>query len=319
MVKLVRLALRLAELVALHLAFSSLKLETLFPNAELNLLSLYSGYHAKALFASCPVSLCPTTELFYSSIEQGSDDLNYRRNTLNTLFRPRITSLCHDVCDTLMSWFSALAQWRGRLLRTGYSPFLRPVVVGGGRVVWGCICGAGVGGGGARARPAAGRVAHHSCPAPAMAPFPVQGRSSLWTVSCCWGGWPVLLLGCDACRTVGGCLQSGAALISVRLNVGSLPIRSSSPTVAGCLLGGFPVGRDLWGGELIVGGVLPRINIGTWGLCDSLYCLCLVLVCRGRYGRDSGESCQQLRCQVVCLDYQGCEADLDSGSCAQSQ
>ena len=25
------------------------------------------------------------------------------------LFRPRITSLCHDVCDTLMSWFSALA------------------------------------------------------------------------------------------------------------------------------------------------------------------------------------------------------------------
>jgi hypothetical protein len=29
-----------------------------------------------------------------------------------------------------------------------------------------------------------------------------------------------------------------------------------------------------------VGGV-PRINIGTWGLCD---CLCLVLVCRGRYG-----------------------------------
>ena len=64
---------------------------------------------AKALFATCPVSLCPTTELFYSSIEQGSDDLNYRRNTLNTLFRPRITSLCHDVCDTLMSRFSALA------------------------------------------------------------------------------------------------------------------------------------------------------------------------------------------------------------------
>jgi hypothetical protein len=65
--------------------------------------------HARALFASCPVSLCPTSELFYSSIEQGSDHLNYRRNTLNTLFRPRITSLCHDVCDTLMSRFSALA------------------------------------------------------------------------------------------------------------------------------------------------------------------------------------------------------------------
>jgi hypothetical protein len=65
---------------------------------------------AKVLFTSCPVSLCPTTELFYSSIEQGSDDLNYRRNSINTLFRPRITSLCHDVCDTLMSRFSALAK-----------------------------------------------------------------------------------------------------------------------------------------------------------------------------------------------------------------
>jgi len=34
-------------------------------------------------------------------------------------------------------------------------------------------------------------------------------------------------------------------------------------------------------------------------------------------GRDSGESCQQRRCQVVCPDYQGCEADPDSGHCAQ--
>jgi hypothetical protein len=25
-------------------------------------------------------------------------------------------------------------------------------------------------------------------------PFPVQGRSSLWTAACCWGGWLVLLL-----------------------------------------------------------------------------------------------------------------------------
>ena len=71
-------------------------------------------YHVKALFASCPVSLCPTNELFYSSIEQGSDDPKYRRNTLNTLFRPRITSLCHDVCDTFMSRFSALA-WTSML------------------------------------------------------------------------------------------------------------------------------------------------------------------------------------------------------------
>jgi hypothetical protein len=40
------------------------------------------------------------------------------------------------------------------------------------------------------------------------------------------------------------------------------------------------------GGERIVGGV-PRFNIGTWGLCDRL---CLVLVCRGRYGLGGGSS-----------------------------
>ena len=73
--------------------------------------------------------------------------------------------------------------------------------------------------------------------------------------------------GCDACLAVGGGLQSGAALIDgVRLDVWSLPPRSSSPTVAGCRLGGFPVGRDRWGGERVVGGVLPRISIGTWGV-----------------------------------------------------
>jgi len=57
---------------------------------------------------------------------------------------------------------------------------------------------------------------------------------------------------------IGGC-----ALINVLLDVGPLPPRSSSPTVAGCQLGGFPVGRDQWGGESVVGGLLPRINIGT--------------------------------------------------------
>ena len=70
-------------------------------------------------------------------------------------------------------------------------------------------------------------------------------------------------------------------------------------------MGGYPVGRDRWGGERVVGGVLPRINIDAdvwgessimtgvyerwclstlhigWGLCDRL---CLVLVRRGRYG-----------------------------------
>jgi hypothetical protein len=88
------------------------------------------------------------------------------------------------------------------------------------------------------------------------------------------------------------------------------PRRRASPSPffladSGGLSVGYPAGRDLWGGERIVGGVLPRINIGVdvwgessimtgvykrwcsstlhigWGLCDSL---CLVLVCRGRYG-----------------------------------
>ncbi len=73
-----------------------------------------------------------------------------------------------------------ITRWRGRLLTTGYPPCFRPVVVGGpGRVVWGCGGGAGDGGGAARARPAAGRVARRGGPAPALAPFPVPGRSSL--------------------------------------------------------------------------------------------------------------------------------------------
>jgi len=67
-----------------------------------------------------------TTEHFYSSIEQGLDDLNYRRNTLNTLFRPRITSLCHDVCDTLMSRFISLAVIRGQTGISRWAPLRWP-------------------------------------------------------------------------------------------------------------------------------------------------------------------------------------------------
>ena len=72
------------------------------------------------------------------------------------------------------------------------------------------------------------------------------------------GGWLVLVRGGIACRAVGGGLQqSGAVLIDVRLDVGPLPPRSSSLTLAGCLLVGW-VGflSDRWGGERVVGGVL---------------------------------------------------------------
>jgi hypothetical protein len=47
--------------------------------------------------------------------------------------------------------------------------------------VGGCGGWAGVGGGGSRARSAAGRVAHRCGPALALDPFPVPGRSSLFT------------------------------------------------------------------------------------------------------------------------------------------
>jgi hypothetical protein len=100
------------------------------------------------------------------------------------------------------------------------------------------------------------------------------------------------------------CLRSGAALVYIRLDVVPLPSSSSSQTVEGCLFSGHPVGRDQFGGNHIVGGVLPHIHIVSnvwgkssimtgvyqhwclstlyirWGLC---YCVCLVLVCRGRY------------------------------------
>ncbi len=133
----------------------------------------------------------------------------------------------------------------------------------GGRDVWGWDCEADGVGGGPRVRPTACRVVLCVGPAPALAPFPVQGCSSLWSESCCWGGWLVLVRGCCACLTVSGDLQWGAALINVHLDVGPLQPSSSSLTVEGCWLGGFPAGRYLWGGECGVMGVLPRINIGT--------------------------------------------------------
>jgi hypothetical protein len=48
---------------------------------------------------------------------------------------------------------------------------------------------------------------------------------------------------------------SGAAPVVVRLDVVSFPPRSSVPTVADCRLGGYPVGRDRWGGKRAVGGM----------------------------------------------------------------
>jgi hypothetical protein len=136
-------------------------------------------------------------------------------------------------------------------------------------VVRGCVCGAVVCGGGSRARPAADRVALRCGPASALAPFPVPGRSSLfYAVDCVLslGGWVVLVRDGGACHAVGGVLRSGG---SSRRHP---PRRRASPSPffvadSGGLLGWYPVGRDWWGGDRVVGGVLPRINIGAnvWG------------------------------------------------------
>jgi hypothetical protein len=106
--------------------------------------------------------------------------------------------------------------------------------------VWGYDGGSGVCGGAARAWPAACRVARRGGPVPALAAFPVPGRSSLWTASCFWGG--VAGAGAGRRRMLRSLWwpATGAALIDVRLDVGPLPPRSSSLTVAGCRLGGFP-------------------------------------------------------------------------------
>ena len=98
-------------------------------------------------------------------------------------------------------------------------------------VVWDCGGGEGGGGGGDRSWPCV--AAQRSCAGAgpllrAGAQLPVD------CISLLGGGWLVLLRGCDACLAVCGGLQSEAALIDVRLDVGSLAPRSSSPTVAGC-------------------------------------------------------------------------------------
>ena len=52
-----------------------------------------------------------------------------------------------------------------------------------------------------------------------------------------------------------GGLCSGAVHVVVRLEVVPLQPRSSAPTVAGCRLGGYPAGRDQWGGKHAAGGM----------------------------------------------------------------
>jgi len=50
-------------------------------------------------------------------------------------------------------------------------------------------------------------------------------------------------------------LSSGAAPVVVRFDIVSFPPCAFPPTVAGCRLGGYPVGRDQWDGKRSAGGM----------------------------------------------------------------
>ena len=79
----------------------------------------------------------------------------------------------------------------------------------------------------------------------------------------------MLLRGCDACRAVGRGLQSGATLIGIRLDVGSLPPRSSSLTVTGCRLGGFL--------SDVIGGVESALWEGCYPASALAHGVCVIV------------------------------------------
>jgi hypothetical protein len=101
-------------------------------------------------------------------------------------------------------------------------------------LVLGCCGGrAGGGGGGSRARSASGRVAHRCGPALALDPFPVPGRSSLFTfLQVAYHWWASRVAVCvrrpgdthALCRRVVGVLRSVpvAGCVRVSSSVGRL-------------------------------------------------------------------------------------------------
>jgi hypothetical protein len=95
-----------------------------------------------------------------------------------------------------------------------------------------CGGGAGDGGGGSRARPAAGRVEQLGGPAQALAPFPVPGCNLL----CHFRGWPATAGGSRA--PVCGCCPEDADTLWQR-DVGVLRLMP----VTGCVRVSGSVGR----------------------------------------------------------------------------
>ncbi len=100
-------------------------------------------------------------------------------------------------------------------------------------------------------------------------PSPETGRSPRRGASLCGGGGRPRRGAAARRRAVGGGLRSGPPS-SASVSTSGLSLRFSLPTVIGCRLGGFPAGRGRWGGERVVGGVLPRISVGAWGLGGRL-------------------------------------------------
>ena len=137
--------------------------------------------------------------------------------------------------------------------------------------MWGCGGGAGGGGGGARSWPCGAEeeeedlfVFNDTIEGPRAA----QRSGWRWPPSPCRGVAPC---GLRLVTGVGGwCCCCGAVTHAVR-SVGACnwgpPSLASSLTVTGCRLGGFPVRRDRWGGERVVGGVLPLAH----GVCVLVY------------------------------------------------
>jgi hypothetical protein len=121
-------------------------------------------------------------------------------------------------------------------------------------------------------------------------PAPTSAHCPMGTVTCVL----VRRIASPEHASFGG-LYSGLALVAVRLHVVSPPPRSFTPDEADCSLVGGPAGSDrgVADSELREGcprtttDVSRRCSRGIFdrrssdGLCARL---CLVLVCRGRYG-----------------------------------
>ena len=151
--------------------------------------------------------------------------------------------------------FAATQLWRGSLLTTGHLSSSHPVVVGEGDVVWGLLL-----------LGSLGVLRTWCCHLSAGFQQCQSLVKKMCTVRCCplWhpshcpmGTVPLVLVRRTASPTYAGFvgLSSGADPVVVRLDVVSFLPSSSSQTVAGCLLGGYPVGRDHWGGKCAAGGM----------------------------------------------------------------